>query len=840
MVSAARIQELPDANAAESVGRLPGVYLLREGGEGYKVAIRGLEPKYNEVLIDGVPMAATNSGDRSVNMSMISSSMLSGIEVYKTVTPDMDAAVLGGVVNFQIREAKRTPSGQPEIELSTQGGYNGLRSAFGDYKFGATIGDRFLNERLGVLMQVVVGQKDLSSDELGAGYSLKTKVFGQYNPMLLNSLQVGFNPRNRRRYDGTIVMDYRLPAGKIDFMNFFSGGDTKTQSLSQKYDLVMNAVTDGAGYSPQVLDVMTNLLDFRQNLFSFNLDAKLSHSYSQNVSRGAWSVTFQQWPADLGKVSPNQGPQLIGQEAAAEVEPSYMYFSQINTSNSYTMQRNIVGSIDLKRSIDLSDMVTGTLKFGGSYRYTHRSYSSDGAGGNIGYIEQTAPRAAIISAFPWMAQPPYSLDPTGSQRLPITVFEDPKFSYGTFLGGNYTMGPPTNLGFISQIVDFVRSGSENSGWIWNFRPSAYGNIASNYTGNEYESAGYVMATVNIGSQITLISGVRYQGLETSYRTARIFNTNADVLYPSIFPHQDTTIDEYHGYWLPDVSLMYKPFSWLIARLAYTNTLAYPDFTAIVPRIDISLSSSSVTWRNFALKPAHSQNYDLQLSFYNNTIGLLTVGGFLKRIDDMIFSQSTFISDPSLYPGLPSTTAGFQLSTNMNNPNRVDDWGAEVNWQTHFWYLPGFLNGFVANVNYTHIFSSAKYPYVFTKPGVYPTYIPTHVDTFYTDRLIDQPNDIVNLSVGYDYQGFSVVVSMIYQSNVSTGTNFWPELRSEKLKYLRWDLSAKQNLPWPGLVAFLNLINLNNASDIYVVEGTGFPTSESDYGMVAQLGLRWNL
>ncbi|MGD0037400.1 MAG: carboxypeptidase-like regulatory domain-containing protein, partial [Bacteroidota bacterium] len=33
IVSSARIQELPDANAAESIGRLPGVSLMRSGGE---------------------------------------------------------------------------------------------------------------------------------------------------------------------------------------------------------------------------------------------------------------------------------------------------------------------------------------------------------------------------------------------------------------------------------------------------------------------------------------------------------------------------------------------------------------------------------------------------------------------------------------------------------------------------------------------------------------------------------------------------------------------------------------------------------------------------------------
>ena len=39
VVSSDRIQELPDANAAESVGRLPGVTIKREGGKGNKVVI---------------------------------------------------------------------------------------------------------------------------------------------------------------------------------------------------------------------------------------------------------------------------------------------------------------------------------------------------------------------------------------------------------------------------------------------------------------------------------------------------------------------------------------------------------------------------------------------------------------------------------------------------------------------------------------------------------------------------------------------------------------------------------------------------------------------------------
>ena len=98
VVSAAKIQELPDQNAAESVGRLPGVSVLRNGGEGTELVIRGLAPKYNQVSVDGIQMSSSNPNDRSADLSGIASDMLGSIKVFKTVTPDLDANVLGGIV----------------------------------------------------------------------------------------------------------------------------------------------------------------------------------------------------------------------------------------------------------------------------------------------------------------------------------------------------------------------------------------------------------------------------------------------------------------------------------------------------------------------------------------------------------------------------------------------------------------------------------------------------------------------------------------------------------------------------------------------------------------------
>ncbi len=116
VVSSERILKLPDINAADVAARLPGVSLIRNGGEGAEIVIRGLAPQYNQVTIDGIqlpPNIAVNGeytqsslvGDRSTNLSMISSGILGGIEVIKAITPDMDAAVFGGIVNFDLKES---------------------------------------------------------------------------------------------------------------------------------------------------------------------------------------------------------------------------------------------------------------------------------------------------------------------------------------------------------------------------------------------------------------------------------------------------------------------------------------------------------------------------------------------------------------------------------------------------------------------------------------------------------------------------------------------------------------------------------------------------------------
>lgn len=847
IVSSARIQSLPDANAAESVGRLPGISLVRSGGEATQVVIRGLQPQYNSITIDGVPIPPTDPNDRGTNLSMISSNMLKGIEVYKTVTPDMDAAVLGGTVNFEIREAKPSSSGAPLISLLAQGGYNNLVNTYNDYKFVGSIEKRFLDNRFGVFVQGIVQRQNLSSDQFGATYYIPN--IAKADQIALSSMDLYFYPREEQRYDGTLTLDYKLPDGKIDFVNLVSHGNTNTEYHNESYDIggngsgvTGNDILYGTQYSPSTLNVITDILDYKQTISSYRLHARLSHSYSENISPNNWFVQFEQTSAGTGTIPAAENPVLIARAAAKLTDPAQLFWQNMSTWTSFNKQRNIIGSIDIERPFNLSDMLSITLKGGGMYEYTDRYYNYDQGNGNLyGGFAGTF-RSEILTAFPWMTQGSQGLDPTGSQNFPYTMFMDPGMKFGDFLNGNYLMNSSVNTGLVTSLMNEIKILGQNiqpgqTGGVNAYLPNVFASQSADYTGNEYRSAGYIMATINIGQQITLIPGVRYQGLKTSYTAAQFLNASAPDPYPLPQPHTDSTKTEYHGYWLPDVSLKYDPISGLSIRAAYTNTLAYPEFNQIIPIMDVY--SNSVTWNNYALKPAQSHNYDLEVSVYNNSIGLLAVNPFLKEIDNLMFSQSTFIVDPSKYPGIPTYTKGFALTTYINNPYTVNLWGIEAEWQTHFWYLPNPFKGLVLNVNYTHIFSRAKYPYTITTTGGYPPKT-THTDTFYVDRLLQQPDNVVNLSIGYDYGRFSVLASMIFQSQVFNATSRESSLRSNKANYVRWDLVINQGLPWFGLQAFLNLNNLNSANDIYLVRGSGFPDSESDYGMTANLGLRWRL
>ncbi len=90
-----------DQNVAESLQRLPGITLQKSEGEGKFVSVRGLGPGFVTVQQNGAELATAGADDRSFALDAIPADLLSSIEVFKSLTPDMDLNSIGGVVNVK-------------------------------------------------------------------------------------------------------------------------------------------------------------------------------------------------------------------------------------------------------------------------------------------------------------------------------------------------------------------------------------------------------------------------------------------------------------------------------------------------------------------------------------------------------------------------------------------------------------------------------------------------------------------------------------------------------------------------------------------------------------------
>jgi hypothetical protein len=269
VVSADRIRELPDENAAQAISRLPGIHLA-----GSKVVIRGVEPKLNKILINGVEMPSTEAENRSTDLGMISANMLSGIEVYKTLTPDMEADAIGGVVNLRLREARKGF----HYSVTANGNYNQQEKYLGKYLFWGDISNRFLNDRLGVLFNVNYEKAKTSTDRYTKSFTnISTQTDFWEGEYIYSSLNVYDDLKKTNNFGASVVIDYNLPRGKL----VYSGMLTHTNRDETEYrdalafrNLYQQLYLERHGFNRLLLN---NSLRYEQQIGIVSLDASLSN-----------------------------------------------------------------------------------------------------------------------------------------------------------------------------------------------------------------------------------------------------------------------------------------------------------------------------------------------------------------------------------------------------------------------------------------------------------------------------------------------------------------------------------------------------------------------------------
>lgn len=168
-ISAEDIADFPDLNLAESLQRVPGVQIDRDGGEGRSINVRGLSSDFVRVRLNGLEALATTGGrdqgranrNRGFDFNVFASELFNSITVRKSQEAAVTEGSLGATVD--LLTARPFDYQGPAFAMGVQGTYNDLSEA-SDPRATLLVSNRWLDGRLGALMSVAYSRRNTNED----------------------------------------------------------------------------------------------------------------------------------------------------------------------------------------------------------------------------------------------------------------------------------------------------------------------------------------------------------------------------------------------------------------------------------------------------------------------------------------------------------------------------------------------------------------------------------------------------------------------------------------------------------------------------------------------------
>jgi len=168
VITSEDIGKFPDKNVSESLSRIAGVGVSREFGEGEKITIRGSGPQENRTLLNGQNVATADwfildNPSRGFNFTLLPSSLVKGLEVYKTPQASSDEGSIGGTVVMKTRRPLELDANT--IKLGLQAQYSETSEAI-DPQIDALYSWKNEDENFGVLISLTQQDRTVQREGL--------------------------------------------------------------------------------------------------------------------------------------------------------------------------------------------------------------------------------------------------------------------------------------------------------------------------------------------------------------------------------------------------------------------------------------------------------------------------------------------------------------------------------------------------------------------------------------------------------------------------------------------------------------------------------------------------
>jgi TonB-dependent receptor len=682
VVSAQSIAISPDVLVSNVLARVSGISVDRSStGDAQHVIIRGMDKQYNTTLINGIKIPSPDNKNRYVPLDIFPAGLVDRIDIYKTLTPDMEGDASGGVVNLIMKTApdKLTINGdfgtgysqlffdrpfasfdRSTVNSKAPGEINpGGIATPGDFPYqnlitktanpapnvnaSLTIGNRYLDNKLGVLFSG-------SYQNLYQGDNSFTVVqTNTVGPPVGNSQQnqeTAFQSAYNRQYStqlqriGAIAsIDYKFDPDNI--INLFAS----YLQLNQ-YRVRQTEEDTYGGYTYQgyrgtfSVDNLTETRSDLQNISNITLSGK--HKISTPFSLD-WTIA--------------------GSEATHKLPDDAEFDTQYGTSpTSITSQAT--GNPN-EPNVSVADgIVNGPALVQNESRvWMHNTDKDISAYLNLHYNIKVFGRNAIFSAGGMLRHKTRD-NFVDSYNLPNTVVNGVPETYTTI--------PNAKFMFTGADTVNARGSSATDPGVYSFTENVQGV--------------YAMVKYYISDRLDVIAGLRDE------HTYQYYNSQL----PVTFPGKTATIT-YSDY-LPSVNVKYALTDEQALRASYYKSILRPAFADLIPFPDQTADETYGHLGNPYLQHTVINNYDVRYEFFPGVFDEFMLGGFYKQLINPIETV------------LEQASGGASLYLTPTNFGNAQNYGAELE-------AKKFFGNIGASINYTYTNSQITTPKSIVLDGV---------------------------------------------------------------------------------------------------------------------------
>jgi hypothetical protein len=606
-ISKQQISRSQDKDASEVIGRIPGVTVR----DGRFINVRGLDERYNVVLLNGSGAPSSESDRRAFSFDMIPSSLIDNLVLYKTPAPEIPADFAGAVVAIQTKNT--IDDNGIDISYGTGYRYNTTFADFYTYKGGKTDWLGF-DDGTRSLPDGLPSAKDFKNmaDAPNESESAQITAWGrEYSKV--------WSPEKKKSIPDqsfSLTLNRKFLLGKVSIGNVTSLGYSTGDQFREvfragylTYDAILDQPDTGYYFNDDIYSTKTKL----NGLFNWNF-------IFGNNQRIEFRNFFNQF----------SDKQTIIREGRAVSDGLYKRGTELSFQSRMIYSGQIGGNFNFRNMQSILNWTIG-------YSYTNKLQP------DIRRLEMNRDEAG---RYPLSFN--FSADPKMIGRLDIANHENiyvgginyshklsignlvPEIKTGAFVelkdrefearNLGFTITTPFNWSLAYQPLDSIfqdKNIKYNGGLVL----SESSNPSDIYTASNKLYAAY--AAINLPMEkLKIYAGVR---VERNVQFLEGFRDN-NVPY---------TVDNDFTDFFPSLNMSYNLTEKSLIRFAYGRTINRPEFREISLQSYYDFEERASIYGNDTLKNAYIQNIDLRYEFFAPNGDMITLGAFYKRFRNPI-------------------------------------------------------------------------------------------------------------------------------------------------------------------------------------------------------------